>query len=394
MLNFKHIKNALHKENCEYLTEFLKLSTENGVAGFNDDQCSKSWHVYHHPVLEKVLEEFTPIMEKETGKKLFPTYSYARYYLNGEELLCHKDRPACEYSATITLGFGGDKVWPIFAADNGEETDAGIVGEDGEVFRIKNITKLELEVGDALIYKGGEVPHWREKFDGEWQAQVFFHYVDQEGEHADQKYDGRECLSHHTEYCAEQEQPQQQTQSIEETHYWYLENAISHNSCNQMIQKFEQQKLQKAEVGGENDGTVELDIRNVDKLDIPNYVGIGATLTGMGLQMNRFAWNFDVTHSNQSEYLMYDVDGMYKTHVDTSILPQSSEIRKITVLAFLNEDFEGGKFYIENGHERYYPPQSKGTVLAFPSFMNHGVEPVTKGVRRSIVTWLVGPWFK
>jgi len=85
---------------------------------------------------------------------------------------------------------------------------------------------------------------------------------------------------------------------------------------------------------------------------------------------------------------------MYKTHVDTSILPQSSEIRKITVLAFLNEDFEGGKFYIENGHERYYPPQSKGTVLAFPSFMNHGVEPVTKGVRRSIVTWLVGPWFK
>jgi predicted 2-oxoglutarate/Fe(II)-dependent dioxygenase YbiX len=43
---------------------------------------------------------------------------------------------------------------------------------------------------------------------------------------------------------------------------------------------------------------------------------------------------------------------------------------------------------------RKYPPQGKGTVLVFPSFMPHGVEPVTKGMRYSIVTWMVGPYFK
>jgi len=64
------------------------------------------------------------------------------------------------------------------------------------------------------------------------------------------------------------------------------------------------------------------------------------------------------------------------------------------VLLFLNDDFEGGKLYLKNGPEKIYPPQSAGTVLAFPSFILHGVEPVTSGVRRSIVTWLVGPTFK
>jgi PKHD-type hydroxylase len=74
--------------------------------------------------------------------------------------------------------------------------------------------------------------------------------------------------------------------------------------------------------------------------------------------------------------------------------PNEPECRKLTVLMFLNDDFEGGKLFIQNGHEKIYPPQAPGTCLVFPSFMLHGVEPVTKGIRRSIVTWLVGPWFK
>ncbi len=114
----------------------------------------------------------------------------------------------------------------------------------------------------------------------------------------------------------------------------------------------------------------------------------------MGMNINQRAWKFDITHSNQTEYLKYDVDGHYETHVDTYIAPKVTECRKLTILAFLNDDFEGGKLYLPNGSGKTYPPQDKGTVLVFPSFINHGVEPVAKGTRRSIVTWLVGPWFK
>ena len=111
MENFKHITNALHKETCGYLTKWLKKCVETKEA-VQDNQCSKSWSMAHHPITDKVLEEFLPKMEEETGKKLFPTYAYARLYQKGEVLKCHTDRPACEYSATVTLGHDGE-VWPF-----------------------------------------------------------------------------------------------------------------------------------------------------------------------------------------------------------------------------------------------------------------------------------------
>ena len=160
-----------------------------------------------------------------------------------------------------------------------------------------------------------------------------------------------------------------------------------------MIQKFESVAAEKAFIGVD-DRLVDLSIRDVNKVGITHEIGIGATLTGMGMNMNSKSWKFDITNSNQTEFLQYDKDGHYRSHVDTFISPTQKEVRKITVLAFLNDDFEGGRFYIKNGHERTYPEQKKGTVIAFPSFLQHGVEPVTSGIRRSIVTWLVGPWFK
>jgi hypothetical protein len=38
-----------------------------------------------------------------------------------------------------------------------------------------------MEPGDAAIYLGCEVEHWREEFKGDWHAQTFLHYVDKNG---------------------------------------------------------------------------------------------------------------------------------------------------------------------------------------------------------------------
>jgi PKHD-type hydroxylase len=65
-----------------------------------------------------------------------------------------------------------------------------------------------------------------------------------------------------------------------------------------------------------------------------------------------------------------------------------------SAIIYINDDFKGGKFYLQNGHEKYYPPQSKGTVLVFPSFIMHGVEDVEDGNRYSVVCWMVGKFFK
>jgi hypothetical protein len=41
--------------------------------------------------------------------------------------------------------------------------------------------RINLEPGDAAIYSGCEIEHWREEFKGDWHAQTFLHYVDKNG---------------------------------------------------------------------------------------------------------------------------------------------------------------------------------------------------------------------
>ena len=107
-------------------------------------------------------------MEKETELKLHPTYSFWRMYTAGSNLFKHKDRESCEISCTVNIGSCGTP-WPIFMDD----------------------VPVTLETGDAAIYLGREVKHWREEFQGDWNTQVFLHYVDKNGPYADFHMDKR-----------------------------------------------------------------------------------------------------------------------------------------------------------------------------------------------------------
>jgi hypothetical protein len=373
---YVHLKDFLHKDSCKELANELKRLV-NEKKTVKDEQCPKSEAIHGTVTFDKLLEDLTPHFEQASGLKLFPTYSYARLYNSqDEELKVHRDRPACEISATITLGFDGD-VWSIYMGDSEDKT---------------NGTKIEMDVGDAVMYRGMDKWHWREPyFEGKWQAQVFLHYVDANGPHAEWKYDKRESLG-----LSKTESSQ--TNQIKDFNDCYIvNNAISEGFCKKLIEEYAKPEVEKElpfiGEGRDLEKNINLDIRNVQRLQLPLYAGIGATLTAIGLNVNHDIWKYHITHSNQSEFLMYDVKGKYETHVDT-FHAHSNETRKLTVLAFLNDDFEGGKFYIQNNRERMYPQQTPGTVLVFPSFMPHGVEPVTKGVRYSIVSWMVGPYFK
>ena len=370
---YVHLKDFLHKDSCKELTRELKKLVDQKKT-VKDEQCPKSEAIHGTVTFDKLLEDLTPHFEQASGLKLFPTYSYARLYNSqDEELKLHRDRPACEISATLTLDFEGD-VWPIYMGANEDKSNA---------------TEVKMNIGDAVLYRGCDIYHWREPYkEGKWQAQVFLHYVDQNGPHAEWKYDKRESLG----LSKTDGSQTNQLQAFEDC--YLVRDAVSPAFCDKLIEEYSKPEVEKLPptIGG-GEGSIDLDIRNVQRLQLPLYAGIGATLTAIGLNVNHDIWKYDITHSNQSEFLMYDVKGKYETHVDT-FHQRTNETRKLTVLVFLNDDFEGGKFYIANGHERMYPEQSKGTVLIFPSFMPHGVEPITKGIRYSIVTWMVGPYFK
>jgi len=359
---YVHLKDFLDEQNCVELTQVLKKAVKEGLT-INDPQCPKSEGIHGHPTFDNLLKDLLPSFETASGLKLLPTYSYARLYAPGEELTKHTDRPACEISATITLGFEGN-VWSIYMDGN----------------------KVDMEVGDAVLYRGQEVEHWREKYtEGQWQAQVFLHYVDANGKHKDEKYDGRKSLG-----ISKTDKPTQQFL----TSCAVFQKHLSEKFCKNIIKEYSKKKhIKLPPVIGVNTGKIDKEIRDVQRFLLPQNQGIGGILTSTALNANHYWWKYNITHSNQTEFLMYEPNGHYTAHVDT-FHTHSDETRKLTVLTFLNDDFEGGKFFINADGNPYYPPQEKGTVLVFPSYFIHGVEPVTKGTRYSVVTWMVGPYFK
>ena len=142
-----------------------------------DNQVPGTPSAHGDATLDALLAELCPAVEACTGLKLWPTYSYARLYRHGDELKPHLDRPACEVSLSLNLGQEpAGQTWALH-----------VKGPKGSV-------AAELMPGDVLLYRGLELVHWREPFPGQSMAQVFLHYVDQNGPHAGEKYDGRAAL--------------------------------------------------------------------------------------------------------------------------------------------------------------------------------------------------------
>ena len=126
---------------------------------WDDPQVPNTYAHYADVAMETLLLQCQPAMEKATGLKLYPAYSYARVYKTGDVLKRHKDRFSCEISTTMNLG--GDD-WPIYIEPSGKKDKEGI--------------KVNLKPGDMLVYKGCDLEHWREEFKGVECGQVFFHY--------------------------------------------------------------------------------------------------------------------------------------------------------------------------------------------------------------------------
>ena len=148
-------------DTCRQAKYFSPFETIIGYYEGENEQIPNTYSQYANMAMETLLLKCQPAMEKATGLKLNPAYSYARIYKKGDELKRHKDRFSCEISTTMNLA--GDN-WPIYLDPSGETGKKGI--------------KIDLEAGDMLVYSGCELEHWRKKFNGNECIQVFLHYND------------------------------------------------------------------------------------------------------------------------------------------------------------------------------------------------------------------------
>jgi len=146
---------------------------ENIIGSYEepDGQIPNTYSQYANTAMETLMLKCQPLMEKTTGLKLTPAYTYSRIYKKGDVLKRHKDRFSCEISTTMNLG--GDD-WPIYlepdSSKGGVKQGVGYVSENTKGVRV------DLKPGDMLVYSGCELEHWREKFKGKECIQVFLHY--------------------------------------------------------------------------------------------------------------------------------------------------------------------------------------------------------------------------
>jgi predicted 2-oxoglutarate/Fe(II)-dependent dioxygenase YbiX len=414
------LKNALTNEQCANLVQHMfKLKEEGKLV--NDDQCPLSDAVYGDPVFDDMLLKFAKPIGDNVGRTLLPTYTYARIYRPGEILKKHKDRPACEISATLTLGYDAKNVWPIFFDE------------------VKQIP-VNLEVGELAVYKGCDVLHWRTPFKGEWHVQVFLHYVDANGPYKDHVRDGRpnfgiQKTNNVSNQRVEpefvkpiQQPPQPQQQEINRlpnvkfpkpvfngvvipSKDNYLPGYMCIDSTNLPELMFTKEECKKitslvkevyptnASIGGNTDQSrVDQSIRSADIYVLENdednkwiYEKIAKIIS----VTNALHFDYDIagiTHGIQLIHYKSDIDvkGHYDWHVDAG--NGDVALRKISFTAQLSHpsEYEGCELLINNHGTDLAGTKEQGSVHLFPSYMLHKVAPVTKGERFALVIWIHG----
>jgi hypothetical protein len=173
LANFIFNYMMLQRDAVDFMMKHNKVNPSNPFIGTRtDSQVPGCYAKYADWVMETLLMYMIPIMKAKTGMDLVPTYTYTRLYEKGNILRRHKDRPSCEISTTLHLG--GD-LWPIFLDPSGANF---VIDEYKQTIKpgAPKGVRVDLKIGDMLIYSGCELEHWREPFEGNVCSQVFLHY--------------------------------------------------------------------------------------------------------------------------------------------------------------------------------------------------------------------------
>jgi predicted 2-oxoglutarate/Fe(II)-dependent dioxygenase YbiX len=396
------LQDALTKQQCKELTEHMfKLFDEGKLV--KDEQCPLSDAVYGDSVFDGLLEVLAKPIGEQVGRKLLPTYTYARIYRNGEVLKKHKDRPACEISATLTLGYDAKNVWRIYFD---EEKEIGV----------------DLDVGEMAVYKGCEILHWRPAFKGNWHVQVFFHYVDADGPYAQHALDGRSNLGVHKDKNVSTPEVKQQPleykfakplfnvigiPSIDNEYpgYYCIDRnnmpqfMFTKEECNKIVGMLNEAYPLSASVGGTKDASrVARSIRSAAIYALDNDTEnrwIYEKIANIVSFVNATHFDYEImgiTHALQLiEYeSASDIKGHYDWHVDVGTGDPTT--RKISLVVQLTEptNYQDCELIINNHGNEIVATKEQGSVHLFPSYMTHTVTPISKGVRHSLVIWIHG----
>jgi len=173
---YVYIPNLLDEDSTELVSSYFDNKVARGEIREDSDGTTKITY-YADPLTEVLLKRMVPFVENTIGEEVFPTYSYFRIYQPKEILSKHTDRPSCEISMTVSIAKVGSTSRVYMQAEGREASS------------------FSLSVGDAVLYEGCKIKHWREPLeDNQLVVQCMLHYVRKNGPNAGLIYDGRSRL--------------------------------------------------------------------------------------------------------------------------------------------------------------------------------------------------------
>ena len=111
-------------------------------------------------------------------------------------------------------------------------------------------------------------------------------------------------------------------------------------------------------------------------------------------------WNFEISSAEAMQLTKYERGGFYSYHVDGDGFTQynlpdneflHNKTRKLSMTIVLNDEYESGEFQFFT--DKTLIKEKQGTVIVFPSYMQHRVRPIKSGIRYSLVVWFLGKPF-
>jgi len=153
----------------------------------------------------------------------------------------------------------------------------------------------------------------------------------------------------------------------------------------------------KSNETGETHWRVDKRVRDTQIVDLgPLFPKIEELMKNIVKEVINPFYEIEIHQSEVPQLLSYGPGGHYQPHIDGESMwrtPEGEMIwkksvdRDISMVLFINDGYEGGDFVFPDLGVRVRP--EPGMLVAFPSnhHYKHGVEPVTKGIRYSMVCW-------
>jgi PKHD-type hydroxylase len=180
-----------------------------------------------------------------------------------------------------------------------------------------------------------------------------------------------------------------------DTYHYSWESIVPAEICDAIVKSIDWDCKVSGKIGSPTDGTgtENAEFRDTNIVWQDQLSVAGCILKSFMDMSNHVAgWNYEYKLMETVQIGQYKEKGHYTWHRDTAN-PFNGVQRKLSGILLLNDpsEFEGGKLEFRDVPS---PELKKGSVIVFPSFLEHRVTPVTSGVRYTAVSWVVGPTFK